>query len=153
MEQADHSTPTDQSTPPPHDAGGRPLTSMVAAGGRAMDHDAAAGAASGGILACSLVQPCGLPEWSNGAAAGAAGEFLTPAQIKRMISDNKLLFMQWIKVRPLCVRLRAVASTDCFSGRRAWISLVLPEKDADLALPHSGSPTILKVACWVFRVV
>ena len=72
-----HEQHTDESTPPPHNAGG-----MAVTGGIAMDDHAAAG-------------------WATGSAA----EYLTPTEIRRMMSDDKHLFMQGIKVRSLCVRV------------------------------------------------
>ncbi|KAJ1479063.1 hypothetical protein T484DRAFT_1815800 [Baffinella frigidus] len=64
-----HEPQTDEGTPPPHNAG-----AMAATGGAAMDDQAA-----------------------TGFAAAAAAEYLTPAEIRWKMSEERPLFMEWIK--------------------------------------------------------
>jgi len=40
----------------------------------------------------------------DGGAAGEVAEYKTPAEITQMLRDEAT-FMQWIKVRPLCIRV------------------------------------------------
>lgn len=84
-----HEPQTDEGTPPPHNAG-----AMAATGGAAMDDQAA-----------------------TGFAAAAAAEYLTPAEIRWKMSEERPLFMEWIKVRPLCASVLAATPTECSPGR------------------------------------
>ena len=41
----------------------------------------------------------------NRGAAGELAKYKTPAEVTQMLRDDEALFMQWIKVRPLCMRV------------------------------------------------